>query len=88
MCLAIPGEVLSIEGEEALYRCGRVSFGGIVKRISLALTPEAVVGDYVLAHAGVAIGVINPEEAQRTFDYLDELAALEELTETPDEIPS
>lgn len=41
MCLAVPGKILSISGDEPLERMGRVSFGGIVKEVSLAYTPEA-----------------------------------------------
>jgi hydrogenase expression/formation protein HypC len=79
MCLAVPGQVLSIEGEDALTRQGRVAFGGIVKRVNLAYVPEAMVGDYVLVHAGFAITTIDAEEASRTLAYLAEID-LEELS--------
>lgn len=75
MCLAVPGELLAITREDALMRCGRVAFGGIVKQINLAFVPEAVVGDYVLVHAGIAIAVLDAAAAART---LAALAALEE----------
>jgi hydrogenase expression/formation protein HypC len=70
MCLAVPGKVLSIEGEDDLSREGRVAFGGIVKKVSLAFVPEAVIGDYVLVHAGFAITTIDPLEAVKTLHYL------------------
>lgn len=73
MCLAIPGALLSIEGDDPLLREGRVSFAGIVKRVNLAFVPEAAVGDYVLVHAGVAIAVIDAAAAQRTLATLDEI---------------
>jgi hydrogenase expression/formation protein HypC len=73
MCLAIPGQVLSIEGEDELTRQGRVRFGGIVKLINLACVPEAIVGDYVLVHAGFAIAIIDAREARKTLDYLAEM---------------
>jgi len=74
MCLAIPGELLSIaEGDDPFERSGRVSFGGIVKWINLALVPEARQGDYVLAHVGIAIGLIDELEAGRILDELDAL---------------
>lgn len=73
MCLAVPGELLSIEGEEALTRQGRVSFAGLVKVVNLAYTPEARIGDYVLVHAGFAISVVDADEARRTLEYLTEL---------------
>jgi hydrogenase expression/formation protein HypC len=73
MCLAVPGQVQSIEGEDELTREGRVAFGGIVKRINLAYVPEAAVGDYVLVHAGFAITTIDAAEAERTLAYLAEI---------------
>ena len=78
MCLAVPGQVRAIAGEDPLTRSARVAFGGIVKEIALAFVPEARVGDYVLVHAGVAIAVLDPEEAARTLASLD---ALEEEAE-------
>ena len=78
MCLAIPGEVLSIEGDDPLTREGRIAFAGIVKRANLAYVPEAKPGDYVLVHAGFAIAVIDAEQARRTLAYLDEIAAGDE----------
>jgi hydrogenase expression/formation protein HypC len=79
MCLAVPGELLSIEGDDPLARQGQVSFAGLVKSANLAYVPEAKVGDYVLVHAGFAITVIDAEEALRTLAYLAEFD-LEELT--------
>jgi hydrogenase expression/formation protein HypC len=77
MCLAIPGELLSIEGEEGLMREGRVAFAGIAKRVNLAYVPEAVVGCYVLVHAGFAIAVVDAAEARKTLEYLAEVAPQE-----------
>jgi hydrogenase expression/formation protein HypC len=79
MCLAVPGEVLSIDDGDPLMRKARVSFGGIVKEVSLALLPEARQGQYVLVHAGVGISVVNAEEAGKIFGYLEELGELDEL---------
>jgi hydrogenase expression/formation protein HypC len=73
MCLAVPGQVLSIEGEDELTRQGRVAFGGIVRLVNLAYAPEAAIGDYVLVHAGFAIAVIDAEAARRTLEYLAEM---------------
>lgn len=75
MCLAVPGELLSVQGE-GLEREGIVSFGGVRKKISLACLPEAVPGDYVLAHAGLAIGRVDPAEAERVFSYLEQVDGL------------
>ena len=79
MCLAIPGRILSITGDDPLMRTGRVSFGGIVKEVSLAYTPEAGVGDYVIVHVGFAISTLDQTEARRVFEYLREMGELKEL---------
>lgn len=73
MCLAVPGEVLSIEGADPLTREGRIAFAGVVKRANLAYVPEARPGDFVLVHAGFAISLIDPVEARRTLALLDEI---------------
>ena len=79
MCLAVPGKIISLEGTDPLRRAGRVDFGGIVKEICLAYTPEAQVGDYILVHVGFAISRIDEAEAQRVFAYLEEIDELHEL---------
>ena len=79
MCLAVPGKILSVEGEDPILRCGRVSFGGVVKQINLAYVPEANIGDYVLVHVGFAISVIDEAEAEQVFEYLRQMGALDEL---------
>ena len=76
MCLAIPGKVLETNGTEPLQLTGRVQFGGIIKEVNLAFTPEVEIGDYVLVHVGFAISVIDEREAQRVFEYLDQMGEL------------
>jgi hydrogenase expression/formation protein HypC len=78
MCLAVPGKILSIEGEH-FARSARVSFGGIVREVNLAYVPEAEVGDYVIVHVGFAISLLDEEEATRTFEYLRQMGEIEEL---------
>lgn len=73
MCLAIPGKLLETNGDDPLLRSGKVSFGGLVKEVNLAYTPEAAVDDYVLVHVGFAISVIDETEARKVFEYLDEI---------------
>jgi hydrogenase expression/formation protein HypC len=73
MCLGIPGKIVSIEDNPLGIRMGRVSFGGIVKEVCLAYTPEAQVGDYVIVHVGFAISRLDEEEAQQTLEMLAEL---------------
>jgi hydrogenase expression/formation protein HypC len=75
MCLAVPGELVEILGDDDLTRMGRVSFGGVFKEVSLAYTPEARLGDYVLVHVGFAIQTINEAEARRTLELIQELDA-------------
>ena len=79
MCLAVPGKVMSVSGDEPLLRTGRVSFGGIVKEVNLACVPEAGVGDYVLVHVGLAISKVDEREAERVFEYLEQMDELREL---------
>jgi len=79
MCLAVPGKVVEImDAGDPVFRRGKVDFGGIKKEISLAYTPEAEIGKYVLVHVGFAISVIDEEEAMRVFDYLKQMGDIEE----------
>ena len=73
MCLAIPALIKSIEDKEA-----DAEIGGITRRISLWLTPEARVGDYVLLHTGYAINILDQEEAEETLKLLREIAEVAE----------
>ena len=77
MCLAVPGRVIEILGDDPLLRSARVSFSGVVKQISLTCVPEAVVGDFVLVHVGVAISVVDAKEAEETFKYLRMMGELD-----------
>ena len=82
MCLAIPGKIKSISGDDPVTRLAKVDFGGILKEASLAYVPEAQVGDYVIVHVGFALSKVDEEEAQKVFEYLREM---EELAELDDE---
>ena len=73
MCLAIPALIKSIENTEA-----EAEIGGITRRISLQLTPEARVGDYVLVHTGYAINILDQKEAEETLNILREMAQISE----------
>jgi hydrogenase expression/formation protein HypC len=72
MCLAVPGKIISIQGED-LMRSGKISFSGVVKEVNLAYLPEAQVGDYAIIHAGVAIATVDPEAAEQTLRDLQEI---------------
>lgn len=71
MCLALPMRVLSIDGQIAT-----IAVEGLEQRASLALVPDAGVGDWVLVHAGYAINVIAEQEARETLALLAELGDL------------
>ncbi len=73
MCLAVPGQIVSVAGDEPFTRMGKVSFGGILKEVSLACVPEAKVGDYVIVHVGMALSVVDEAEANLTLDYLRQI---------------
>lgn len=80
MCLAIPGKLISITSQlDETFRQGKVSFGGIIKEINLSMVSEAKIGDYVLVHVGVAIGVVDEEEAMQTFEYLKMMGEVDEI---------
>lgn len=83
MCLAIPGKIVSVAGEDPLMRTGKIDYGGVVKEANLAYVPEAGVGDYVIVHVGFALSRVDEEEAQKVFEYLREMEDLSEL-ETPE----
>jgi hydrogenase expression/formation protein HypC len=79
MCLGVPGKVIEISTEPQGMTMGRVSFGGIVKEVCLACTPEVKVGEYVVVHVGFAITTIDEAEALQVFEYLREMDDLGEL---------
>ena len=81
MCLAVPGKILSVAGDDPFTRSGRVDFGGIVKEVNLACVPEAGEGDYVIVHVGMAISQVDEEEAEKLFGYFREMGELVELAE-------
>ena len=79
MCLGVPGQVTEIHPDALGMTMGKVSFGGVTKRVCLAYTPEAEVGDYVVVHVGFAISRIDEAEAHKVFETLRELGELAEL---------
>ena len=85
MCLGIPGKVVQKYGQEDLPM-GKVDFGGILKEVCLAYTPEVQVGQYVLVHVGFAISLIDETEAAEIFSYLkeiDDAMVQDEMDEAP-----
>jgi hydrogenase expression/formation protein HypC len=75
MCLAVPGKLISIDATGSL-KMGKVDFDGVVTDICLEFLPEAGVGDYVLAHVGTALTLLNEEEAMETLDALRQLGEI------------
>jgi hydrogenase expression/formation protein HypC len=87
MCLAVPGKVLSVEGEDPAFRTARVDFCGVRKTVNLAFTPEVQPGEFVLVHVGFALSRIDEAQAAQTYKYLLEIGALSEEDLAPDPPP-
>jgi len=79
MCLALPARVVELRDAETAV----VDLGGIRKAVSIALVPDAAVGEYLVVHVGHAIGRIDADEAARTLALFGELAALDSLDAAP-----
>jgi hydrogenase expression/formation protein HypC len=74
MCLAIPGKIVSIEGDTA-----EIDFGGVVKKANVAMV-KAKVGEWAVIHAGFAIEIMDEEEAQETIALWNEVLDSEKTT--------
>jgi hydrogenase expression/formation protein HypC len=85
MCLAVPGKIVSMTGDDPWTRTAKVSFGGAIKEVNLAYVPDVKVDDYVIVHAGFALSQIDEVEAVRMFEDLSRLA---ELSDADDEAPA
>jgi hydrogenase expression/formation protein HypC len=72
MCLAVPGQVMTIQDDP--LRTGTVSFSGVTKSVSLAMVPEAQVGDYVIVHVGFAISRLDEAAARRSLELYRAMA--------------
>jgi hydrogenase expression/formation protein HypC len=75
MCLGVPGKILDTHDAGSL-RMGRIDYGGVVKEACLAYVPEAKPGDWVIVHAGFALNVLSPEDAQETLKVFKEIDGL------------
>jgi len=74
MCLAVPVKVISIKDEQA-----EVEIGGVGRPVSIVLTPDVKVGNYVLLHAGYAISIVDDNEAEETLKLFEQIADLDEI---------
>ena len=81
MCLAIPGKVISIQENPLGMTMGRVSFGGVVKDVSLAYLPEVKLDDYVVVHVGFAISIVDEGQAREIFDFVKANVGLDGVDE-------
>lgn len=79
MCLAIPGKITEITATlDEIFRMANVDFEGVKREVNLSMVPEAKVGDYVLVHTGLAISIVDKEEAKITFDFLKKMGEVED----------
>ncbi len=82
MCLAVPGKVISITDDEPLMRKGKISFGGVVKEVSLAYVPDVKIGNYVIVHVGFALSILDEEAAKKSlaeFQQMEEILLQESM---------
>ena len=71
MCLAAPGKIEKIIGEDPFNKIGKVNFGGVIKDINLSYVPDAKVNDYVIAHVGFALNTIDEDEAEQLLKDIE-----------------
>ena len=77
MCLGIPGKITDIYESGSLRMC-KIDFGGVLREACLEALPDAVVGNFVIIHAGFAINILSEEEANATLEALNELSLIED----------
>ena len=80
MCLSVPAQVISIEGEIA-----KVSVGGTTLDANLSLVEDIKTGDYILLHTGFALQKIDEKEAQETLKIFEEFGELNEALDREEE---
>lgn len=78
MCLAIPGRVLETYREHDVLM-GKVNFNGVTRRVCLDHVAHVAIGQYVLVHVGFALQTVDEDEAQRVFEFLEQMDQLDEL---------
>ena len=78
MCLAVPGKVISIDKSNPDLNMAKVDFSGIIKDICVQWLPEVREGDYILAHVGMALNILDEDEALETINLIRELGTFEE----------
>lgn len=76
MCLAVPGKIIEIHQTPGA-KMGKIDFGGVIREVCLEAVPEAVIGNYVIVHAGFALNTLSEREAEETLEALRELGDIE-----------
>lgn len=84
MCIAVPGKIKSISGENPMERRGVVDFGGVERDVMLSFVPESKIGDWVLIHAGFAITIIDETSARQTLEDFDQILGETDSEGAPD----
>jgi hydrogenase expression/formation protein HypC len=84
MCLGVPGRLVERLPDRDGLACGLVEFAGLRRAVCLECVPDAGIGDHVIVHAGLAISRLDAAEAQRLWEHLRQISALEEVG---DEVP-
>jgi hydrogenase expression/formation protein HypC len=82
MCLGVPGRIVELQQAQGL-RMGKVDFGGVCKQVCLEHTPEAQPGDYVIVHVGFSLSVVDADEAQQVFRFVERMNELDDLERAP-----
>jgi hydrogenase expression/formation protein HypC len=82
MCLGIPGRVVELYLEHEVLM-GKVDFGGVTKGVCLSCVPEVRLGDYVVVHVGFGLSVVDEQEAQQSFAFLEAMNELGEVARIP-----
>ncbi len=77
MCLAVPGKITKIYQNDST-KMGVVDFSGVELDVCLEAVPDALVGNYVIVHAGFAISTLTDEEAQETLDLFNQIDAFQD----------
>jgi hydrogenase expression/formation protein HypC len=78
MCLAVPGQVVSIDESNPELKMAKVNFSGVSKEVCIQWLPDVNIGDYVLVHVGFALNKIDEKDAQDTLRILREMGDIEE----------
>lgn len=85
MCLAVPGKVVRWIEQTSPFATASIEFGGLRRNVNMACVPEAGIGDYVLVHAGIAIGVVSRVEGERMLRTLQELESIDEYPDSTED---